>query len=165
MTREQAAEIQRHLLTAKKAINRVAALVFDLDEVEDRKAFAEQIGNAYEALQHEMLDQVIYRQFPDLRPPSKEKPRIDSKLTWDKVSLPPSLTVMDFDRVILSTLSRQWHKTARIVGNVSEHYRGLGVDLDPAIAAARLMTMVESGLVEGAGDLRKWRFSEVRVKS
>jgi hypothetical protein len=46
MTREQAAEIQRRLLTAKKALNQVAALVFDLDEVEDRKAFAEPIGNA-----------------------------------------------------------------------------------------------------------------------
>jgi hypothetical protein len=67
--------------------------------------------------------------------------------------------------VILSTLNVQWRKTARIVGNVSEHYRSLGIDLDPAIAAARLVTMVDSGLVEGAGDLRKWRFSEVRLKS
>jgi hypothetical protein len=165
MTREQAAEIQRHLLTAKKAINRVAALVFDLDKVEDRKAFAEPVGNAYGALQHEMLDKVIYRQFPDLRPPSKEKPRIDSKLTWDKVSLPPSVTVMDFDRVVLSYLGQQWRKTARIVGNVSEHYASLGISLDPAIAAARLMVMVDSGLIESAGDLRMWGYSEVRLNS
>jgi hypothetical protein len=164
MTREQAAEIHRHLLTATKAINRVAALVFDLDKVKDRKAFAEPVGNAYGVLQHEMLDQVIYRQFPDLRPPSKEKPRIDSKLTWEKVSLPTSVNVMDFDRVVLSYLSQQWRKTARIVGNVSEHYGSLGISLDPAIAAARLMAMVDSGLVEGAGDLRMWRFSEVRLK-
>jgi hypothetical protein len=164
MTREQAAKIHRHLLTATKAINRVAALVFDLDKVEDRKAFAEPIGSAYGALQHAMLDKVIYRQFPDLRPPSREKPRIDSKLTWDKVSLPTSVTVMDFDRVVLSYLSRQSRKMARIVGNVSEHYASLGINLDPAIAAARLMAMVDSGLIEGAGDLRKWRFSEVRLK-
>jgi len=162
MTREQAAEIQRHLLTAKKAINRVAALVFDFDEVEDRKAFAEPVGNANGALQHEMLDQVIYRQFPDLRPPSKEKPRIDSKLTWDNVSLPSSVTVMDFNRGVLSALSQQWRKTARIVGNVSENYASLGISLDPTIAAARLMAMVDSGLVGGAGDLRMWRSSEVR---
>jgi hypothetical protein len=165
MTREQAAEIQRHLLTAKKAINRVAALVFDLDEVGDRKAFAEPVANAYGALQHEMLDQVIYRQFPDLRPPSKEKPRINSKLTWDKVSLPPSVTVMDFDRVVLSYQSQRWRKTARIAGNVSEHYSGLGISLDPAIAAARLMVMVDSGLIESVGDLRMWGYSEVRLKS
>jgi hypothetical protein len=72
--------------------------------------------------------------------------------------------VLDFDRVILSTLSPQRRKTARIVGTVSEHYRTLGVDLDPAIVAPRLMAMVDSGLVESAGDLRKWRFSEVRLK-
>ena len=112
-----------------------------------------------------MLDDLIYRQFPDLRPPSKEKARIDSKLTWDQVTLPPSITVMDFDRVILSLLSQHGRKTAAIVGRVSEHYAGLGISLDPAIAAARLMAMVDSGLVEGAGDLRMWRFSEVRLKS
>jgi hypothetical protein len=71
---------------------------------------------------------------------------------------------MDFDRVILSTLRQQWRKTARIVGDVSVHYGNLGIDLDPAIAAARLMKMVETGLVEAAGDLRMWRFSEVRLK-
>jgi uncharacterized protein DUF3658 len=165
MTREQAAEIHRHLLSAKRAINRVAALIYDLEPIEDRKPFGEPISNAYGALQHEMLDKVIYRQFPDLRPPSKERPRIDSKLTWDKVKLPPSITVMDFDRIILSELSHHARKTARIVGNVSEHYRQLGIDLDPAIAAARLMAMVDSGLIEGAGNLRMWRFSEVRLKA
>jgi uncharacterized protein DUF3658 len=72
---------------------------------------------------------------------------------------------MDFDRIILSELSHVARKTARIVGRVSEHYRSLGIDLDPAIVAARLMAMVDSGLVERAGDLRMWRFSEVRLKS
>jgi hypothetical protein len=60
---------------------------------------------------------------------------VDSKLTWDKVRLPPSVNVMDFDRVILSYLSQQWRKTARIVGNVSEHCASLNISLDPAIAA------------------------------
>jgi hypothetical protein len=100
------------------------------------------------ALQHEMLDKLIYRQFPDLRPPSKEKPRINSKLKWDKVSLPPSVTLMDFDKVIISLLGERWRKTAAIVGRVSEHYGSLGIDLDPVIAAARLMAMVDAGLIE-----------------
>ena len=58
----------------------------------------------------------------------------------------------------------RWLKTARIVGDVSKHYRSLGIELDPAIAAARLKAMVDSGLIESAGDLRKWGFSEVRLK-
>jgi uncharacterized protein DUF3658 len=164
MDREQAAEIHRHLLTVAKAINRVGQLAFELGK-EDRAAFAKPLGEAGTILQYNLLYDLIYRQFPDLRPPSKEKPRINSKLTWDQVSLPPTITVMDFDRIILSELSHVARKTARIVGRVSEHYRSLGIDLDPAIAAARLMAMVDSGLVEGAGDLRMWRFSEVRLKS
>jgi hypothetical protein len=50
----------------------------------------------------------------------------------------------------------KWRKTARIVGNVSEHYGKLGIGLDPAIAAACLMKMIDSNLVEAAGDLRMW---------
>jgi hypothetical protein len=163
MNREQAAAIHQHLMRAGNAIQRAGSVIQDLGQ-EDRQAFAEPLENVVTALQYELLYRLIYRRFPDLKPPSKEKPRIDSKLTWDKVHLPQSVTVMDFDRVILSELSRHWRKTARIVGRASEHYRGLGIDLDPAIAAARLMTMVDSGSIEGAGDLRKWRFSEVRLK-
>jgi Protein of unknown function len=110
------------------------------------------------------LRRTIYRKFPDLRPPDKGSRFLNSKLTWKQVQLPPSVTVLDFDRVILSTLNVQWRKTAKIIGDVSQHYRSLGVNLDPAMAAARLVTMVDSGLVESAGDLRKWGFSEVRLR-
>jgi hypothetical protein len=129
----------------------------------DRAEFAEPLGNTVVALHFELMH-VIYRRFPDLRPPAKGSRFIDSKLTWKQVQLPPSVTVVDFDKVILSAMSRQWLKTARIAGNVSKHYAGFGISLDPAIAAARLMAMVDSGLVESAGDLRKWGFSEVRLK-
>jgi hypothetical protein len=164
MDREQAAEIHRHLLAAAKAIARAQLSIAPLSQ-EDRAAFSEPLGNVYVALHYELLHKTIYRQFPDLKPPSRERPRINSKLTWDKVSPPSSVTVMDFDRVVLSMMSPQWRKTSRIVGHVSEHYRELGIDMDPAIAAARLMAMVDSDLVEGQGDLRKWRFSQVRLKA
>ena len=103
--------------------------------------------------------------FPELKPPSSGRRFVDSKLTWDKVSLPPSVNVLDFDRVILSEVRQHWLKTARwSSADVSEHYDKLGIDLDPAIAAARLMKMVETGIVEAQGDLRTWRLSEVRLK-
>jgi len=164
MDREQAVEIHRHLQRAANAIRRAEKLMMSLDQ-EDRAAFAKPLGNVVVALHYELLFNTIYRPFPDLRPPSKGFRFVDSKLTWDKVSLPPSVTLLDFDRVILSELRQHWLKTARIVGHVSEHYAKLGISLDPAIAAARLMKMVETGVVEAAGDLRKWRFSEVRLKS
>ena len=164
MNREQATEIERHLKRAYNAIRRAEILIWDLDrEDEDRAAFTEPLGKTIVALNFE-LRRVIHTRFPDLKPPSKGSRFVDSKLTWKQVQLPPSVMVLDFDRAILSTLHAQWRKTARFVGTVSEQYRRLGIDLDPAIVAARLMTMVDSGLVEGAGDLRKWRFSEVRLK-
>src|SRR5690348_5219316 len=100
MNQEQAAEINRHLQRAANAIRRAEAIMWDLDQV-DRKAFAEPLGNTVTALHFELL-QVIYRQFPDLRPPDKGWRRIDSRLKWKQVQLPASVTVMDFDRVILS---------------------------------------------------------------
>jgi hypothetical protein len=162
MNREQAVEIHRHLQRAANAIRRAEAIMWDLDQP-DRKAFAEPLGNTVTALHFELL-QVIYHRFPDLRPPAKGWRRIDSKLTWKQVQLPSSVTVLDFDRVILSAMSHHLRKTARIVADVSEQYRTRGIDLDPAIAAARLMAMAEDGLIEAQGDLRKWGFSEVRLK-
>jgi hypothetical protein len=162
MNREQAVEIHRHLQRAVNAMRRAERLMLSLDE-EDRALFAGPLGNTIAPLRFELL-RVIYRRFPDLEPPAKGRRFVDSKLTWKQVQLPPSVTALDFDRIILSELHQQWRKTARIVGNVSEHYRKLGISLDPAIAAARLMNMAETGLVEAAGDLRKWRFSEVRLK-
>lgn len=163
MDREQAAEIHRHLKAAANAMQRAERLIWDLGQ-EDRAAFAKPLGNVGTALHYELLFDRIYRPFPDLRPPDKGGRRIDSKLKWKQVQLPASITVMDFDRVILSELSQHWRKTARIVGNVSEQYRTRGIDLDPAIAAARLMAMTKDGLIEAQGDLRKWRYSEVRLK-
>jgi Protein of unknown function len=162
MDREQATEIHRHLMRAANAIRRAERIMWDLPQ-QDRAAFAEPLGNTVTSLHFELL-QVIYRRFPDLRPPVKGSRRINSNLTWKQAQLPPSVTVTEFDRVIRSEMSPQWRKTARIVGNVSKQYRSLGIDLDPAIAAARLRAMVDSDLIEGAGDLRKWGFSEVRLK-
>jgi hypothetical protein len=163
MDRKQADEIHRHLVSANRSLGLAHSASIELGD-DEVKTFVAPLGAMLVALQRDVLP-AIYRQFPDLKPPlSKEKPRIDSKLTWDQVRLPPSVTVLDFDRAILSTLSPQWRKTARIVGRVSEQYIKLGIDMDPAIVAARLMAMVDSDLVEGAGDLRMWRFSEVRLK-
>ena len=162
MNPEQATEIERHLKRAANAIRRAEILIWNLDE-EDRATLGGPLGKAISALNFDLRG-AIHRKFPDLRPPDKGSRFVDSKLTWKQVQLPPSITVLDFDRAILSALHAQWRKTARIVGTVSEQYRTLGINLDPAIVAARLMTMVDSGLVESAGDLRKWRFSEVRLK-
>ena len=102
-------------------MRRVESIVWDLSQ-EDRAALAKPLGNTIFALHFELL-RVIYDRFPDMEPPVKGARFVDSKLTWKRVQLPSSVSVVDFDKVILSELSRHWRKMARIVGNVSEYYR------------------------------------------
>jgi hypothetical protein len=80
MNQEQAAEIHRHLLRAANAIRRAEHIMWDLPQ-QDPAAFAEPLGKTVVALHFE-LTEVIYRRFPDLKPPVKGWRRIDSKLTW-----------------------------------------------------------------------------------
>ena len=40
----------------------------------------------------------------------------------------------------------------------------LGLAISDEALAARIQVLTDSGRIEGVGDLRKWRFSEVRLK-
>jgi len=42
--------------------------------------------------------------------------------------------------------------------------QGLDLPINAEIVGARLGALDESGRIEGAGDHRKWRYSEVRLK-
>jgi uncharacterized protein DUF3658 len=74
------------------------------------------------------------------------------------------VTDAEFDQVILSTMSSHWRKVARIVGDVVVEYKRLGLVISSEMVAARLQALSDSALIEGVGDLRKWRHSEVRLK-
>jgi hypothetical protein len=89
---------------------------------------------------------------------------IDSDLRWKQVRLPPPLTEADFDAVILSTLSQHWRKVASIVIRVVEKYEHTHPAVTYEIVAARLEALRGADLIDAQGDLRKWRFSEVRLK-
>jgi hypothetical protein len=162
MNREQATEIERHLKRAANAIRRAEILIWNLDE-EDRAALAEPLGKAIGAL-HFDLRRAIYRQFPDLRPPSKGSRFVDSKLTWKQIQLPPQLTEGEFDKVIFSTLHSQWRKVAAIVTRVVSKFEDSNPAVTYEMVAVRLRALSDADLIESQGDLRKWGFSEVRLK-
>jgi hypothetical protein len=88
-------------------------------------------------------------------PDDEQDPRIDSALRWDQVDLPSPLTIAEFDSVILSTA---------IVIRVVEKYKHINSTITFEMVAARLQALSDADLIEAQGDLRKWRFSEVRVK-
>ena len=109
----------------------------------------------------------IYDQYPDLRPPPK-KPRISSRLRWNKVKLPPSVSEKDIDDILFSELERHWRKVAMVVAQAFDRCEGLGLPIPRErrleIFAARLQELAEKDRIESAGDLRKWGHSEVRLK-
>ena len=117
------------------------------------------------ALQSEVLA-TIYEQHPDLEPPveAKEEPFINSELRWDQVRLPTSVSEADIDAIIFQVMKPQWRKVAMIVVQASERCRQLGLAISAEALAARIQVLAETGHIEDVGDLRKWRFSEVRLK-
>jgi hypothetical protein len=95
---------------------------------------------------------------------SNEIPTISSELRWDQVRLPPSVSEKDIDAIIFLVMKPRWRKVAAVVGDALGRCRQLGLEISDEALAARLQALAEAGRIEGIGDLRKWRFSEVRLK-
>lgn len=96
--------------------------------------------------------------------PSDEVPAISSTLRWEEVSLPPSISEADLDQIIFSVMTSRLLKTARVISDAVARCKELGLPIDVEILSARIGALAEAGRIEGAGDLRKWRHSEVRLK-
>jgi hypothetical protein len=164
MNREQAVRIQEHILDAHIALDDAGMVIGSLGK-EERLKFDGLLLEVIVALQQKLLAP-IHDQFPDIEPPiiDEEIPTISSELRWDQVRLPPSLTESDIDGIIFSALNPQWRKTAMVVILAKERCVELGVPMAGEAIAARLKVLADSDRIEGIGDLRKWRHSEVRLK-
>jgi Protein of unknown function len=164
MNREQAAEINRHLLDADGALSRSSRAIASLGK-EERVKFDGLLQEVWTALQTTLLTP-IYSQYPDLEPPYEkaEEPAIDSELRWDQVRLPPNVSEADIDGIIFSLMEKDWQKMAKVVGDAVGRFREIGLDISAEILAARLLALAEADRIEAVGDLRKWRFSEVRLR-
>jgi hypothetical protein len=165
MDRTKAVEIRAHLLRAARAINRAEAIISSLD-ADDRKSLFDPLWNVVQPLHFQLL-QAIYKQHPDLQPPAKGRRFVDTKRRWKEVVLPESVSENDLDAIIFSVVKTQWLKVARVISDAMKaiEARNLPVDADEIIQAvgARVIWLDEAGRLESQGDLRKWRFSEVRL--
>ena len=91
MNRDQATELQKHLMEANEAVSRASGVAANLD-TQDRKIFAALLRGFYSECD-EILESIYFR-YPDLRPrpQSQENPEISSELRWaDVFFLPLSL--------------------------------------------------------------------------
>ena len=77
--------------------------------------------------------------------------------------MPPSMTEAEIDAMIFKLLKPRLQKMAKVVGEAFMCFEELAMPLSPEIIAARVIALAEAGRIEGAGDLRMWRHSEVRL--
>ncbi|SDT25899.1 DUF3658 domain-containing protein [Bradyrhizobium canariense] len=161
MDKEQAAEIQRHLLDAADAIDRASVVLVGLSK-EDRAALAVPLGDILTTLHFELL-QAVYDRHPALKPP-QEPAVVSSFLRWDDVSLPDSVSEADIDSIIFSLLTSRWQKMAMVVGKAVGRCKERALPIGDEVLGARIQALAESDRLDSQGDLRKWRHSEVRLK-
>ena len=92
-----------------------------------------------------------------------EPPRVSSTLRWSDVSLPLAITVAELDALIVSTVTQNWLKTARIIGDVVQALRKRSTPIDAEVVGARIVELVKAGQIEAAGNPTMWRHSELRL--
>lgn len=80
------------------------------------------------------------------------------------MTLPESVSEADLDAIIFSVLTSRLQKTAMVVGKAMAHCREHGLPVGAEIIGARIQALA-SDRVEGAGDLRQWCHSEVRLRN
>ena len=68
----------------------------------------------------------------------------------------------DMDKLLLSFCDTQWRKVARIIGNSMLTLDDRGIRFSVKAIDARMAALVRNKRLEAAGNIRKWRFSEVR---
>jgi len=156
---EQAAEILDYLLTAARELDEARAAADQLAE-QDKDAAA--ISELAIKLNSELLE-AMFKRFPGLLP-FKEFPTISSTLRWEEVSLPDSISEADLDQLIFSVMTSRLQKTAMIIARAMKRCEELDLAINEEILGARIGALAESGRIDSAGDLRKWRHSEVRLK-
>ena len=162
MNKAQATKIRRRLLAVGKALNKVDEALSELNE-EDRKVFSHPMVHLDVVLHSEAL-QAIYSRYPELRPMPADFDEIDSDLQWEDVTLPPSVSEADLDATILSKLKPRSLKMTKVIGDVMNAFHEQGLSIGADMVSARIRLLADVNRIEGFGDLRIWRYSEVALK-
>jgi uncharacterized protein DUF3658 len=95
----------------------------------------------------------------------EEPPIISSTLRWEDVVLPNSVSEAEIDQIIFAEMTSQSRKTALIISKALARCEAIGLPIDADMLGARLEALAEASQIDSAGDLRKWRHSEVRLRS
>ncbi len=76
------------------------------------------------------------------------------------------IAAAELDELILSFCDEHWRKVARVFSKTMQVLEDRGIQISGAVADAldaRMKALVNSGRLEAKGNIRRWRFSEVRL--
>jgi hypothetical protein len=74
-----------------------------------------------------------------------------------------SITDSLVDERILSFVRPQWRKVAFVLGKVIHEFDAKGISISEERLERRLRVLIKLQQIEPAGDVARWRFSEVRL--
>ncbi|MEQ1740060.1 MAG: DUF3658 domain-containing protein [Methyloglobulus sp.] len=93
---------------------------------------------------------------------------LDPPMTEAEFEIVARLSLSDIekiDRQLLSNVVIQWRKLARIVVETMNNLENEYPSIPDLFYAQRVMVLAEKGLIESQGDLKRMRYSEVRLPS
>ncbi|WOH81968.1 DUF3658 domain-containing protein [Bradyrhizobium sp. BEA-2-5] len=164
MKREQAIRINDQLVIAHEAMRKARIAIAELGKKERLELDRPLYDLLLELEWQVMLP--LYEQFRDLMKLElrEELPAPSSELTWSDVRLPRDATEAALDDIIMSALTSQWQKVAKLIAVAMEGCEKLKLAIAPEMIGARLRFLSHADRIEGIGDLRRWGHSEVRLK-
>jgi hypothetical protein len=74
-----------------------------------------------------------------------------------------SITDSLIDERILFFVDPQWRKVAFVLTKVIHEFDAKGISISEERLEKRLRVLIKSKQIEPAGDISRWRFSEVRL--
>ena len=91
---------------------------------------------------------------------------IDPPLTDEQIVLVGNLSkaeINNIDSALLSNISAQWRKVARVVSTTMTEHKNRIIGIPDVFYAQRVSHLAEKGIIESQGNLKAMRFCEVRV--
>ncbi len=96
--------------------------------------------------------------------PLREETASDRELRWESATLPASVSEADLDSIIFFALTARLQKTAMVIVKAMKHCDEHTLSVSAEIIGARIQALAEACRIESVGDLRRWRYSEVRLQ-
>lgn len=93
-------------------------------------------------------------------------PPLDQTMTEAQIELTRKLSDADLakiDSYLLKNSARQYRKSARVIGSTMMDLQKEFQHIPDVFYSTRLMQLVEKNELEAQGDLRRMRYSEVRL--